>query len=251
MQPGCSVLDFNAIKNSFLFYKTITSQYNDPQVLKSVRNIIPKDVLEGDLIPSLLRWFKNFMTWAPNRIACDKCNAGDDSPMQVKIETGNSWQVRKTEIHTCSKCGAERIIPRYSDVLKIAETRYGRCGEWSILFGAVLNSVSIQSRIAYDYLDHCWNEIFLDNKWFHADSTFQYPHSFDNPHYYERNWKKQYVYVIAFSQDRIEDVTNRYTEQWDAVLSRRQGLGRSGDIDTGSISDLQRFYDSIQSLYNA
>ncbi|MDE1765686.1 MAG: transglutaminase domain-containing protein [Thaumarchaeota archaeon] len=251
MQPNCSSLDFDAIKNSFLFYKTITSQYNDPQVLKSVRNIIPKDVLEGDPVPSLLQWFKNFMTWTPNRIACDKCNAGGDSPMQVKVETGNSWQVRKTEIHTCSKCGAEKTIPRYSDVLKIAETRYGRCGEWSILFGAVLNSVSIQSRIAYDYLDHCWNEVLLDNRWFHTDSTFQYPHSFDNPHYYERNWKKQYVYVIAFSQDRIEDVTNRYTEQCDEVLSRRQGLEKSGDVDAGSISDLQRFYGSIQSLYTA
>ncbi|HJT10724.1 MAG TPA: transglutaminase domain-containing protein [Candidatus Nitrosotalea sp.] len=247
MQSSCSNLDFDAIKNSFLFYKTITSQYNDPKVLQAVRELIPKDVLEGDTVPSIFKWFKSFMTWTPNQIPCDRCN--DSNLMQVKIQKGSTWQVRKTEVHTCTRCGAEKIIPRYSDVLKIAETRYGRCGEWSILFGAVLNSVSIKSRIAYDYLDHCWNELFLDGKWFHADSTFEYPHSFDNPHYYEKNWKKQYVYVIAFSQDEIEDVTNRYTEQLDAVLSRRNSLGRFENINIGSVYELQNLYKTVPSLY--
>lgn len=252
MQSSCSSLDFDAIKNSFLFYKTVTSQYEDPQVLRSVRNLIPKDVLEGaDLIPSLLKWFTGFMTWTPNQISCNNCSDDSKNLMQVKVQTGDSWRVRKTEIHTCNKCGAEKIIPRYSDVLKIAQERYGRCGEWSILFGAILNSVSVKSRIAYDYLDHCWNEAYVDGKWFHIDSTFQYPHSFDNAHYYEKNWKKQYVYVIAFSQDKIEDVTGRYTEQLDTVLSRRNSLGKFGNIDASSISDLQNFYDTVPSLYSS
>ena len=252
MQSNCSTLDFDALKNSFLFYKTVTSQYEDPQVLDSVRNLIPKDVLEGaDLVPSLLKWFTGFMTWTPNQISCNNCTDDSKSLMRVKVQTGDSWRVRKTEIYTCNKCGAEKIIPRYSDVLKIAQERYGRCGEWSILFGAVLNSVSVKSRIAYDYLDHCWNEAYVDGKWFHVDSTFQYPHSFDNAHYYEKNWKKQYVYVIAFSQDKIEDVTDRYTEQWDAVLSRRNSLGKFGNIDASSISDLQNFYDTVPSLYSS
>lgn len=250
MQSSCTNLDFDTIKNSFLFYKTITSQYRDHHVLSSVRKLIPPEVLERDLIPSLLKWFKEFMTWIPNQIACDNCSAGKDPLfMQVKVQPGNSWRVRKTEIHTCSKCGAEKTIPRYSDVLQIVKTRYGRCGEWSILFGAILNSVSVESRIAYDYLDHCWNEILVDGKWFHADSTFQYPHSFDNPHYYEKNWKKQYVYILAFSPDKIEDVTERYTEQLDIILSRRKDLGQFGGINTSSIADLQNFYSTIQSLY--
>ncbi|MDE1829401.1 MAG: hypothetical protein KGI25_03665 [Thaumarchaeota archaeon] len=251
MQSGCSTIDFDAIKNSFLFYKTVTSQYKDPIVMKSIRELIPKEVLEVEMMPSLLKWFKEFMTWTPNQIVCERCST-DSNPlfMQVEIETGSSWQVRKTEIHTCSKCGARKIIPRYSDVLKIAETRYGRCGEWSILFGAVLSSVSVESRIAYDYLDHCWNEVFLDGKWIHVDSTFQYPHSFDNPRYYERNWNKQYVYVLAFSPERVEDVTNRYTEKLNTVLSRRQTLGHLRDINAASITDLQNFYGSVQSMYN-
>ncbi len=249
MQSKSSTIGFDTIQSSFLFYKTITSQYNDPKVLEGVRRLIPKNVLEGEQIPSLLRWFKDFMTWIPNQIVCCKCNKDDPSFMHVKVQKGDSWQVRKIEIHTCNNCGSEEIIPRYSDVLKIAETRYGRCGEWSILFGAILNSVSVKSRIAYDFLDHCWNEIFVDGNWFHADSTFQYPHSFDNPHYYERNWKKQYVYVIAFSQDRIEDVTKRYTEQWNDVLSRRKDLGNFGSVNIDSFSDLHDFYQTLPSLY--
>ncbi len=251
MQSRCSTLDFDTIQSSFLFYKTITSQYNDFEVLKTVRQLIPNEVLDGEKIPSLLKWFNGFMTWIPNQIACDKCKGDDSDFMQVRVQKEDSWQVRKTEIHTCSRCGAEKVIPRYSDVLKIAETRYGRCGEWSILFGAVLNSLSIKSRIAYDFLDHCWNEILVDGKWFHADSTFQYPHSFNNPHYYERNWKKQYVYVIAFSQDRIEDVTERYTEHLNDILSRRQSLGQLREVDVTSFSNLQDFYQTIPSLYHA
>ncbi len=250
MQSGCSTLDFDSIKNSFLFYKTITSQYKDPRVLEQVRELIPKDVLARDLVPSLLKWFKGFMTWTPNQIACEACSTADNPHfMQVKVEQGYSWQVRKTEVHTCSKCSTKKVIPRYSDVLKIAETRYGRCGEWSILFGAILSSVSVRSRITYDYLDHCWNEVYLDGRWIHVDSTFQYPYSFDNPHYYERNWNKKYVYVIAFSPEGIEDVTDKYTEQLDGILSRRKSLGQFGEINASSISDLQNFYAKVQSLY--
>lgn len=251
MQSGCSSIDSDAIKNSFLFYKTVTSQYKDQRLLSSIRELIPKEVFEGETVPSLLRWFKDFMTWTPNQIACAKCSTDSSQAlMQATIEKGDSWQVRKTEIHTCTKCGERKVIPRYSDALKIAETRYGRCGEWSILFGAVLSSVSVESRIAYDYLDHCWNEVLLGNRWIHVDSTFQYPHSFDNPHYYERNWNKQYVYVLAFSPETVEDVTGRYTENLDTVLSRRQSLGKLDGIDVSSMSYLQGLYGRMQSLYN-
>ncbi|HJU13738.1 MAG TPA: transglutaminase domain-containing protein [Candidatus Nitrosotalea sp.] len=250
MQEACTGLDFDAIRTSFLFYKTITSQYEDPRVLETVREIVPREVLEGEKLPSLLRWYKGFMTWIPNQIACSNCGTEAEPVfMQASIEKGNSWEVRKTEVHTCNRCGAQKVIPRYSDVLKIAETKHGRCGEWSILFGAILNSLSVRSRIAYDYLDHCWNEALLEGKWYHVDSTFQFPHSFDNPQFYERNWNKKYVYVIAFSGEAIEDVTQRYTEKWDVVLSRRKALGKFGNLDMRSISDLKDYYNSVPSLY--
>lgn len=250
MQEGNCQLDFEEIKSSFLFYKTITSQYEDPRVLGAVRNIVPGEILNGNFMPSLLKWYKEFMTWTPSQMICNRCST-ESQPcfMHASVHTGKSWQVRKTEIHACNRCGAEKVIPRHSDVLKIAETRYGRCGEWSILFGAILKSLSIESRIAYDYLDHCWNEALLEGRWVHIDSTFQYPYSLDNPHYYERNWKKQYIYIFAFSKSGFEDVTARYSDHMPVVLSRRKSLGRVGNLDMGSVSDLEYLYGKIPSLY--
>lgn len=54
------------------------------------------------------------------------------------------------------------------------------------------------------------------------DSTLEYPISLDHPHYYEQNWGKKYEYVLAFSNDRVEDVTQTYTQNWDAVIKRRE-----------------------------
>jgi peptide-N4-(N-acetyl-beta-glucosaminyl)asparagine amidase len=54
------------------------------------------------------------------------------------------------------------------------------------------------------------------------DSTLEYPISLDHPHYYEQNWGKKYEYVLAFSNDMVEDVTQRYTQNLDAVIKRRE-----------------------------
>jgi peptide-N4-(N-acetyl-beta-glucosaminyl)asparagine amidase len=81
--------------------------------------------------------------------------------------------------------------------------------------------MSVKARIVHDYLDHCWNEALIDGQWIHVDSTLQYPLSLNHPHYYEQNWKKQYLYVLAFGAHEIEDVTQKYTEQWDNILLRR------------------------------
>jgi peptide-N4-(N-acetyl-beta-glucosaminyl)asparagine amidase len=218
--------------------------------LKSIRKLIPSDVLEESLPESLLKWFKNFMHWTPNQFVCSctdtKNNSNGTEFMQTTMEEGNSWRVRKIEVHTCNRCGSVQLFPRYNDVLKIAEARTGRCGEWSILFGAILNSVSLEARIVHDYLDHCWNEVLLDGKWLHVDSTLDYPASLNQPYYYEQNWKKQYMYVLAFAADKIEDVTPRYTQQWNNVIRRRQELQQAQSINhPTSIADWQNFYSII------
>lgn len=71
---------------------------------------------------------------------------------------GNSWKIPKVEIYTCSACNYEYVFPRYGEILKIAETKTGRCSEWSFLLGAMLSSLGIKTRIVHDFLDHCWNE---------------------------------------------------------------------------------------------
>jgi peptide-N4-(N-acetyl-beta-glucosaminyl)asparagine amidase len=195
-----------------------------------------------------LKWFKNeFMKWTPKDPVCEICSNRSDSPsdvsesssscgsvattpiMQVKkIIIGDSWKMRKVEIFVCSICKCEYAFPRYGEILKIAENETGRCSEWSMLFGAILSSLGIKTRIVHDFLDHCWNEAMLtssssseDGQWVHVDSTLDYPISLNHPHYYEENWRKEYQYVLAFAADKVEDVTKTYTQKWETIQQRR------------------------------
>ena len=257
-QMSCAI-NSEILKDSFLLYKKITEQYRDQKILESIKELIPGDILRQDdnFLAYLLKWFKDdYMRWTPTHIKCDKCSAeenpdinGTQFTMQPKVIRGISWKLRKTEVHTCASCGAVHLFPRYGEVLKIAETRTGRCSEWSILFGAVLNSLSFKARIVHDYLDHCWNEVLINDKWLHVDSTLQIPISLNHPYYYERNWGKSYLYIFAFDADRVEDVTQRYTEQWDYILARRRVLnnGANNQKAEGDISptDFQKVYSAL------
>jgi hypothetical protein len=101
-----------------------------------------------------------------------------------------------------------------------------------MLFEAILSSLGIKTRIVHDFLDHCWNEAMLpcssslyssseDGQWVHVDSTLDYPTSLNHPHYYEENWRKEYQYMLAFTADKVEDVTKTYTQKWETIQQRR------------------------------
>lgn len=141
-------------------------------------------------------------------------------PVPVRIVPGSSWKLRAMEIHRCDKCGYEYSFPRHDQILKIAEARTGRCSEWSMLFGAIMNASKIETRIVHDSLITVGTKLSP----VHMDSTLEYPLSLDHPHYYEQNWGKKYEYVLAFSNDRVEDVTQTYTQNWDAVIKRREEM---------------------------
>jgi Transglutaminase-like superfamily len=206
----------------FALYKRISEQYNNKDIMNLVKGLVPDSISklyysEQDLKP-ILQWFKaDFMMWMPKVLECKKCNG----KMDIQIISGSSWKLRAIEIYSCKKCGLEQKFPRYGEIRNIAMTRVGRCSEWSMLFGAILNSMSIKSRLIHDFLDHCWNESLLNGNWLHIDSTLEFPISFNHPHYYEQNWGKKYRFVLAFSSDNIEDLTMRYSEQWNNVLKRR------------------------------
>jgi Transglutaminase-like superfamily len=215
-----------AINNTFLLYKRISTQYVNQDILGYVRRLIPEEVVKKteiedkeESLKSVFQWFKqDFMQWFPKDPKCERCNL----PMDSQFIRGVSWKLRSTERYICNSCGAIILFPRYGDILKLAETRTGRCSEWSMLFGALLNSLSIQTRIVHDFLDHCWNESLINEKWTHVDSTLTYPISFDHPYYYEQNWNKKYSFVLAFSSNSLEDVTQRYTQQRDRIKSIRK-----------------------------
>jgi peptide-N4-(N-acetyl-beta-glucosaminyl)asparagine amidase len=260
---GCSSSLFglsssDPLKDTFLLYKKVTEQYRNPEILRIVRSLIPQDIVlqttkdDWNIVP-LLRWFKNdFMKWTPNDPVCEMCinrsyghsnviegSSNDRSAavppiMKVKkIIIGNSWKMRKLELFICNNCNYEYAFPRYAEILKISETKTGRCSEWSMLFGAMLSSLGIKTRIVHDFLDHCWNEAMLScpegAQWVHVDSTLDYPISLNHPYYYEVNWAKEYEYVLAFTADKVEDVTQTYTLKWEAIQQR--GLKKKKAID--------------------
>jgi len=66
-------------------------------------------------------------------------------------------------------------FPRYGEILKIAENKTGRCSEWSMLFGAILSSLGIKTRIVHDFLDHCWNEAMLTHNYKHPENRHVCP----------------------------------------------------------------------------
>jgi peptide-N4-(N-acetyl-beta-glucosaminyl)asparagine amidase len=226
-----SGLPYPITKDTLVLYKQVSKQYLDRYLLESIRMLVPikiKNEFEGavggklDLkIPMslLLYWFKHdFMKWMDKNPACPSCNLS----LSLRYVKGNSWIVRSVEYYDCPQCSFTLAFPRYGEIENIAFNRIGRCSEWSFLFGAILSSLSIQSRIVHDFLDHCWNEALIEEKWIHVDSTLEYPISVNNPYYYEQNWNKKYQYVLAFSGTEIEDVTKNYSVNWETILQQRK-----------------------------
>jgi transglutaminase/protease-like cytokinesis protein 3 len=207
----------------------VTKQYKDNTIINYVKQFVPEKIIEelqinnrpANKIPSLkplLHWFKNdFMKWMYKNISCENCK----KPMCFQYIQGNSWKLRSIENYSCSICKSQVVFPRSGIIKEIADYRIGRCSEWSMLFGAILSSLSIETRLVHDFLDHCWNESLIGGKWIHIDSTLDYPISFDNPYYYEQNWGKKYNFVLAFSNNTVEDVTHSYSKEWSNVLKRR------------------------------
>ena len=261
---GCSSSLFgpsssDPLKDTFLLYKKVTEQYENPEILRIVRSLIPQDIVlqitkdDWNIVP-LLRWFKNdFMKWTPKDPVCEMCinrsydhrnvikDSNNDRSVAVlpimkvkKIIVGNSWKMRKLELFICNSCNFGYAFPRYGEILKIAETKTGRCSEWSMLFGAMLSSLGIKTRIVHDFLDHCWNEVMLSYpegaQWVHVDSTLDYPISLNHPYHYEENWAKEYEYVLAFTADRVEDITQTYTLKWESIQQRRLKKKKATDF---------------------
>ncbi|MDQ6723283.1 MAG: transglutaminase-like domain-containing protein [Thermoproteota archaeon] len=221
---------FPYTKDAFTLYKKVTSQYKEARVLNYVKRSIPEKIAlelqirnnnptnEIHSLKPLLHWFKNdFMRWMNKNISCEQCK----NPMYFEYMQGNSWMLRAIENYSCTNCKFQINFPRTAIIEEIADYRIGRCSEWSMLFGAILNSLSIETRLVHDFLDHCWNESLVGGKWIHIDSTLDYPISLDNPYYYEKNWGKKYHFVLAFSDATVEDVTFSYYQEWNNILQRR------------------------------
>ncbi|GMP73284.1 hypothetical protein CsSME_00031079 [Camellia sinensis var. sinensis] len=77
-----------------------------------------------------------------------------------------------------------------------------------------------------DFTDHVWTECMSPvlGRWMHLDPC---EGIYDNPLLYEKGWKKNLNYVIAFAKDGVYDITNRYTRKWHeafTMIGKQEGI---------------------------
>lgn len=106
--------------------------------------------------------------------------------------------------------------PRPELPIDILERKWGRCGEFSLLYNGLLLAQGYESRIIDDCShrvdirkagDHVWVEVRVGDNWIHVDPT---ENIIDNPNVYADNWNKTVNQVYAVTADEIIDVTETY-----------------------------------------
>jgi peptide-N4-(N-acetyl-beta-glucosaminyl)asparagine amidase len=143
----------------------------------------------------------------------------------------------------CSTCSSEYRFPRYNSPRKLLETRTGRCGEAANLFTCLCRALSYRARYIHDPTDHVWTEVYSEHehRWLHCDAC---ENLCDSPLVYEKGWKKNLSFCIAFAYDHIQDVTWRYVTDFKQTKQRRN----INEKDFANI--IHRINQKIQSQIN-
>ena len=203
--------------DSIKHYCEVTRQYDDELTQAVARSVIPETIQaiedQATQLKALLAWFKqDFFSWV-DVPSCSSCgNDGKNlepqaagEPTQEEVEGGAS----RVEVYRCPNCQQETRFPRYTQVMKLCETRQGRCGEWANCFSALVRSLGHETRYVIDWTDHVWTEAYLrqEQRWVHMDAC---ENAYDAPKMYEKGWGKKLTYCIAVSGDEAVDVTQRY-----------------------------------------
>jgi peptide-N4-(N-acetyl-beta-glucosaminyl)asparagine amidase len=193
-----------------------TRQYYDELVKAMCISVIPEHVMQiQEQVPqlkALLAWFKSqFFKWTDK----PSCPCGSTADLVEKGENGVctpeeiEGDAKRVEIYKCTVCTQELRFPRYNSVIKLLETRNGRCGEWANCFTAMCIALGHEARLVLDWTDHVWTECYIneERRWVHMDSC---ENAYDTPKLYERGWGKKLTYVMSFSNVDVVDTTARY-----------------------------------------
>lgn len=166
----------------------------------------------------LMRWFKeSFFKWF-DKPKCQFCYSSTKfKGLNHDITEEN---VKYAEIYECENCNLITDFKRYSICEQLLNTREGRCGEWANCFTLFCRALGWEARLVVDKTDHVWTEVWSiqQNRWIHCDPCET---ALDKPLLYEKGWGKKLSYVLAYSNEEVQDVTWRYTENSNNVLRRR------------------------------
>lgn len=228
---------YESVENNFLKKMMLTSMsvlsFEDKNLQnKALENLTSEDIEmyskvytdDSDLFHhekmmlKLMVWFKeSFFKWF-NKPTCQVCSSSTTfKEINHDIPDKN---VRYAEIYECENCHSITKFIRYGICEQLLTTRIGRCGEWANCFTLFCRALGWEARLVVDITDHVWTEVwsYKQERWVHCDPCET---ALDKPLLYEKGWGKKLSYIIAYSNEEVQDVTWRYTEQSNDVLKRR------------------------------
>jgi len=208
--------------------RAIASAKFESSVPQKLSDADKQGTIQDMLFLEIMEWFKNdFFTWMDTP-KCPSCSQPTTFLKHgIPTDQEKFASANRVELFSCTKCFPDNRqvarFPRYSDPVVLLETRTGRCGEWANCFCLIARSAGFEVRHVTDWTDHVWVEVFSasmkPNRWLHADPC---ENSVDSPLLYEQGWGKKLTYVIAVSQDDIQDVTWRYIVNQKETLKIRK-----------------------------
>ena len=219
--------DFDFQEIIHLFEERLES-YKDKEMQKKIKEIIPTcppNSTSEQYVKILLKWFKkDFFSWC-NKPKCPGCGLNGDNLECINYkekpnEEEKKFLAYKTEIYMCKNCKKEVKFVRYNKTIKLLETKTGRCGEWSNLFGGILYTCGFKTRLINNFEDHMWNEFYNEEekRWIHIDPCEE---AYDTPLVYEQGWGRIMTFILGMSDDGLVEVTPRYVKDWKIVSERR------------------------------
>lgn len=224
----------NAFLQQMEFQSDQVMQYEDTLLQNYARDIVPTQTLITNAIErirkiqktmknekyeephfhdmflvELTNWFNTiFFTWV-NAMPCTRC--GNESPRP----TGN-YVENDVRVETYNCCGQTMKFHRYNDVAYLLKTRKGRCGEYANCFTFLCCALGYEARLVVATFDHVWTEVYSEGqkRWLHIDPS---DNIIDAPLTYQYGWKRKIDYVTAYSKNGVQDVTFRYTNDFNKV----------------------------------
>ena len=203
--------------------------YKDKELQAKIKELIPKrpsGSTSEQYVKILLKWFKkDFFSWC-NKPKCPQCGQNDknmtflNSDENPSSEEDKKFLAYRIEKYLCNNCKREVKFVRYHKTIKLLETRTGRCGEWSNLFGGILYTCGFKTRLINNFEDHVWNEFYNEEekRWIHVDPCEE---AYDTPLVYEQGWGRVMTFILGLSDDGLVEVTPRYIKDWKIVSERR------------------------------
>ena len=210
------------------------------------------------VLKDLAVWFRSEFPYFYDACLAPECGNKENNSFTGYIypsEIERSDKAGRTELYLCGKCGGQHRFPRFNNVIKVLETRRGRCGEYSVLFLRMLRLLGYQVRWVVDWADHVWIEVLyskdtagetINRRWIHADPCEA---AVDEPLLYQ-SWGKNQTYILAFSDIAADNAAFALTSKRlissnsDVVTMPKQYHGVECYHDGDSIG-VDKFEDTI------